>query len=132
MTPEDIFGYPNNKKWGLRYPINKKTGKRTRPDLIPVSNHAMKTWFEGHKRAHPLNSSMMLNYNRNFVKYPSKENILKNKKQRSAAVIQRAFRAKKKYPTVYVNKKNIVLISKFNGFIPIKGKFFITSSNKYT
>jgi hypothetical protein len=126
MTPENIFGYPDNKKWGLRYPINKKTGKRTRLDLIPVSNYAMKTWFVEAKRPHPLNSSMMLNYNRNFVKYPSKENILKNKKKRAAEVIQRAFRVKKKYPTVYVNKKNVPLILKFNGFIPLKGKFFLT------
>jgi hypothetical protein len=131
MTPENIFGYPNNKKWGLRYPMNKKTGKRTRSDLIPVSNHAMKTWFEGFKRPHPLNSSMILNYNRNFVKYPSKENILKNKKKRAAEVIQRAFRAKKKYPVVYINKKNVPIILKFNGFIPMSGKFFITTNNKY-
>ena len=126
MTPENIFGYPDNKKWGLRYPINKKTGMRTRLDLIPVSNYAMKTWFAKVKRPHPLNSSMILNYNRNFVKYPSKENILKNKKKRAAEVIQRAFRAKKKYPTVYVNKKNVILISKLNGFVPLKGKFFLT------
>jgi len=126
MTPENIFGYPDNKKWGLRYPINKKTGMRTRLDLIPVSNYAMKTWFAEVKRPHPLNSSMILNYNRNFVKYPSKENILKNKKKRAAEVIQRAFRAKKKYPTVYVNKKNVILISKLNGFVPLKGKFFLT------
>ena len=133
MSRENLFGYPfspKNLHWGLRYPINSKTGKRTRPDFMPVSNHTLKSWFNIDpkvggtpskvlKKKHPLNSSMTLVFGRNFLRWP-------DKRSRAAAVIQRAFRARKKYPIVYTSKKNAKLISSMGGFVPIQNVVYIT------
>jgi hypothetical protein len=137
MSPsrENLFGYPYDPKnlhWGLRYPINKKTGKRSRPDFMPVSNHTMKTWFNIDpklgsspskilKKKHPFNTSMSLVFGRDFLKWP-------NKRARAATVIQRAFRARKQYPIVYTSKKNAKLVSKLNGFVPMNKVFYIMNA----
>ena len=134
MSRENLFGFPfspKNLHWGLRYPLNYKTGKRTRPDLMPVSNHTLKVWFNIDpkvnspskvlKKKHPLNSSMSLVFGRNFRKWPD---VQAYKRTRAATKIQRAFRSMKKYPIVYTNKKNAKLLSNLGGFIPINKKVF--------
>lgn len=135
MSRENLFGYPyspKNLKWGLRYPVNSKTGKRTRPDLLPVSNHTLKVWFgldpksnspsKVLRKKHPLDSSMSLVFGRNFRKWPTKNNIEANKRSRAATKIQRVFRASKKYPVVYTSVRNAKILSKMAGFIPLNKK----------
>jgi hypothetical protein len=134
MSRENIFGYPFNLKWGLRYPLNSKTGKRTRPDLMPVSNHTLKVWFgidpktnspsKVLTKKHPLNSSMSLVFGRNFRKWPTRNNVEANKRSRAATRIQRVFRSSKKYPVVYTSVRNAKILSKMVGFIPLNKKAF--------
>jgi len=135
MSRENLFGYPyspNNLKWGLRYPVNPKTGKRTRQDLMPVSNHTLKTWFgidpktnspsKVLKKKHPLDSSMKLVFGVNFRKWPTRSDIEANKRSRAATKIQRVFRSTKQYPIVYTTKLNAKLVSKLRGFVPLNKK----------
>lgn len=137
MSRENLFGHvysSRNRVWGLRYPINTKTGKRTRPDLLPVSEYTMFKWFgvdpkanspsKVLKKPHPLNANMKLILGRNFRLLPNAKNIQENKRRRAASVIQKAFRAPKKYPVVYASKKNAPVLAKLKGFIPLKNKIF--------